>query len=283
MEFRTKIEIDKPHFQIEPCEEILFVGSCFADAIGRRFSDEGFPATINPYGVMYNPASILHTIERWIPTQLEKGKLPRIVFLTLGTNHVYRLKSTGEIVDNCEKRPHRLFQEEQLTIAQCADALRECAALLRQVNPDVRIILTVSPIRYAKYGFHGSQLSKATLLLAIDELITRSMSADASTRSLSSLYYFPAYEIVNDELRDYRFYGADMLHPSDQAVEYIWQQMTAHLLSDEARQFLAEWQPIRQALHHQPFHPDSEEYLRFRKQTEERLAAFRKKYPHISI
>ena len=112
MEFRTKIEIDKPHFQIEPCEEILFVGSCFADAIGRRFSDEGFPATINPYGVMYNPASILHTIERWIPTQLGKGKLPRIVFLTLGTNHVYRLKSTGEIVDNCEKRPQKLFQEE---------------------------------------------------------------------------------------------------------------------------------------------------------------------------
>lgn len=281
MKFRTEVTIEQPEWQISPDSRLLFVGSCFATNIGQRFVDNQFQTVVNPFGVMYNPISILHTLRRLYDGSSSFS--PDFVFLTLGTNHVYRLRETGEIVDNCEKRPHRLFQEEQLTIAQCADALREGAALLRQVNPDVRIILTVSPIRYAKYGFHGSQLSKATLLLAIDELITRSMSADASTRSLSSLYYFPAYEIVNDELRDYRFYGADMLHPSDQAVEYIWQQMTAHLLSDEARQFLAEWQPIRQALHHQPFHPDSEEYLRFRKQTEERLAAFRKKYPHISI
>lgn len=281
MKFRTEVTIEQPEWRISPDSRLLFVGSCFATNIGQRFVDNQFQTVVNPFGVMYNPVSILHTLRRLYDGS--SAFSPDFVFLTLGTNHVYRLRETGEIVDNCEKRPHRLFQEEQLTIAQCADALRECAALLRQVNPDVRIILTVSPIRYAKYGFHGSQLSKATLLLAIDELITRSMSADASTRSLSSLYYFPAYEIVNDELRDYRFYGADMLHPSDQAVEYIWQQMTAHLLSDEARQFLAEWQPIRQALHHQPFHPDSEEYLRFRKQTEERLAAFRKKYPHISI
>lgn len=281
MKFRTEVTIEQPEWRISPDSRLLFVGSCFATNIGQRFVDNQFQTVVNPFGVMYNPISILHTLRRLYDGSSSFS--PDFVFLTLGTNHVYRLRETGEIVDNCEKRPHRLFQEEQLTIAQCADALRECAALLRQVNPDVRIILTVSPIRYAKYGFHGSQLSKATLLLAIDELITRSMSADASTRSLSSLYYFPAYEIVNDELRDYRFYGADMLHPSDQAVEYIWQQMTAHLLSDEARQFLAEWQPIRQAQHHQPFHPDSEEYLRFRKQTEERLAAFRKKYPHISI
>ena len=281
MKFRTEVTIEQPEWRISRDSRLLFVGSCFATNIGQRFVDNQFQTVVNPFGVMYNPISILHTLRRLYDGSSSFS--PDFVFLTLGTNHVYRLRETGEIVDNCEKRPHRLFQEEQLTIAQCADALREGAALLRQVNPDVRIILTVSPIRYAKYGFHGSQLSKATLLLAIDELITRSMSADASTRSLSSLYYFPAYEIVNDELRDYRFYGADMLHPSDQAVEYIWQQMTAHLLSDEARQFLAEWQPIRQALHHQPFHPDSEEYLRFRKQTEERLAAFRKKYPHISI
>ncbi len=281
MKFRTEVTIEQPEWRISPDSRLLFVGSCFATNMGQRFVDNQFQTVVNPFGVMYNPVSILHTLRRLYDGS--SAFSPDFVFLTLGTNHVYRLRETGEIVDNCEKRPHRLFQEEQLTIALCADALRECAALLRQVNPDVRIILTVSPIRYAKYGFHGSQLSKATLLLAIDELITRSMSADASTRSLSSLYYFPAYEIVNDELRDYRFYGADMLHPSDQAVEYIWQQMTAHLLSDEARQFLAEWQPIRQALHHQPFHPDSEEYLRFHKQTEERLAAFRKKYPHISI
>ena len=266
MEFRTVVDIEDPGFRIDPCEKMLFVGSCFADSIGRRFQEDKFQAVVNPFGVMYNPASILHTIQRW------EGRAST-AFLTLGTNHIYRLKETGEIVDNCQKRPQSLFIEEELSVDACADYLTKAIDLLHEINPAMRIVLTVSPIRYRKYGYHGSQLSKATLLLAVDKVV----------RGQSNLSYFPAYEIVNDELRDYRFYGADMLHPSDQAVEYIWQQMTAHLLSDEARQFLAEWQPIRQALHHQPFHPDSEEYLRFRKQTEERLAAFRKKYPHISI
>ena len=184
MKFRTEVTIEQPEWRISPDSRLLFVGSCFATNIGQRFVDNQFQTVVNPFGVMYNPISILHTLRRLYDGSSSFS--PDFVFLTLGTNHVYRLRETGEIVDNCEKRPHRLFQEEQLTIAQCADALREGAALLRQVNPDVRIILTVSPIRYAKYGFHGSQLSKATLLLAIDELITRSMSADASTRSLTS-------------------------------------------------------------------------------------------------
>ncbi|MBR5326169.1 MAG: GSCFA domain-containing protein, partial [Prevotella sp.] len=102
MEFRTIVDIPKPDFEIGPCEEMLFVGSCFATEIGRRFQEEKFRAVVNPYGVMYNPASILHTIERWTTS-------PCVVFLTLGTNHIYRLKETGEIVDNCQKRPQSLF------------------------------------------------------------------------------------------------------------------------------------------------------------------------------
>ena len=160
MEFRTVVDIAKPDFEIQPCEPVLFVGSCFADEIGRRFEDEGFPTVINPYGTMYNPVSILHTLERYEGT-------PSLVFLTLGTNHVYRLKETGEIVDNCEKRPQRLFQEEELTVEQCCEALQQCVALLQQRNAAVRIVFTVSPIRYRKYGYHESQLSKATLLLAV--------------------------------------------------------------------------------------------------------------------
>ena len=111
MEFRTVVDIPKPSFQIEPCEEVLFVGSCFADNIGQRFKDDKFRATVNPFGVMYNPASVFHTIQRITD-------VPRVVFLTLGTNHIYRLKETGEIVDNCEKRPQRLFQEEELTVEE---------------------------------------------------------------------------------------------------------------------------------------------------------------------
>ncbi|MBP3787919.1 MAG: GSCFA domain-containing protein, partial [Prevotella sp.] len=160
MEFRTIVDIPKPDFEIQPCEELLFVGSCFADSISQRFREEGFPVTSNPYGVMYNPVSILHTVQRY------EGA-PRIVFLTLGTNHVYRLKETGEIVDNCEKRPQRLFQEELLSVESCADYLQQTVDLLRQRNPEVHVVMTVSPIRYRKYGYHESQLSKATLLLAI--------------------------------------------------------------------------------------------------------------------
>ena len=246
MDFRTVVDVPSPDFRIGPCESLLFVGSCFADAIGQRFLEEKFKAIVNPYGVMYNPASILHTIERY-------EHVPRIVFLTLGTNHVYRLKETGEIVDNCQKRPQRLFQEEELTIDRCVDYLSQAAEELHRRCPDVRIVLTVSPIRYAKYGYHGSQLSKATLQLAAHQL----------TKEKPFVSYFPAYEIVLDELRDYRFYQPDMLHPSDQAVEYIWQRFVEAYFSPRAKQFLQEWKPIKEALGHRPFHPESDTYRQF--------------------
>ena len=272
MEFRTKVETGKAGFLIGACEEVLLVGSCFASEIGQRFKDNGFPATVNPYGTMYNPASVLHTLERL----MDEGRLvSRIVFLTLGTNHVYRLKETGEIVDNCEKRPAALFEEEELTVDECAEYLRKAVELLRTHQPEVQIVMTVSPIRYRKYGYHESQLSKATLLLAIDKLLHQ-------TSDIRLLRYFPAYEIVMDELRDYRFYAADMLHPSEQAVDYIWERLVAWCFSDEAIAFMDEWRPIRQALTHRPFNPESEEYLRFMQQTHERLAAFKKKYPSPS-
>ena len=269
MEFRTKVETGKAAFQIGACEEVLLVGSCFASEIGQRFRDNGFPATVNPYGTMYNPASILHTLERMRNEEL------KTVFLTLGTNHVYRLKETGEIVDNCEKRPAALFQEEELTVDECAEYLRKAVELLKACQPEVRVIMTVSPIRYRKYGYHESQLSKATLLLAIDKLLHQ-------TSDIRHLHYFPAYEIVMDELRDYRFYAADMLHPSEQAVDYIWERLVEWCFNDEAIAFMDEWRPIRQALTHRPFNPESEEYLRFMQQTQERLAAFKKKYPSPS-
>lgn len=262
MEFRTVVDIEKPGFGIGPCEEMLFVGSCFADSIGRRFQEEKFRATVNPYGVMYNPVSVLHTIERW------DGRAST-VFLTLGTNHVYRLKETGEIVDNCQKRPQSLFTEEELTVEECAAVLNQAVGILRQRNPEVHVVLTVSPIRYRKYGYHGSQLSKATLLLA--------------TRQVAGVSYFPAYEIVNDELRDYRFYEADMLHPSAQTVEYIWQRLSETYLSDEARAFLKEWAPLKAVLNHKPFHPDAAEYRELMDKTMLKVGELQKKYPNFAL
>ena len=274
MEFRTPVTITLAPFAIEPRERMLFVGSCFADNIGRRFVEDKFRATVNPYGVMYNPASILHTVKRWtgelVDAQSEASdsgsdvsqainEAPQTAVFTLGTNHVYILNETGEIVDNCRKRPQRLFTERELSVDECADYLREAVAMLRQINPSVRIIITVSPIRYAKYGFHGSQLSKATLLLAADKL----------TKEMDNVVYFPAYEIVNDELRDYRFYREDMLHPTDQAVEYIWQRFGETFFSKQTRKFLEEWHPIKAALAHRPFNPEAEEYKKFLEKAKE--------------
>ncbi len=259
MEFRTPVNITLAPFAIEPRERMLFVGSCFADNIGRRFVDDKFRATVNPYGVMYNPASIMHTVKRWTGELGATDEAPQTAVFTLGTNHVYILNETGEIVDNCRKRPQRLFTERELSVDECADYLREAVTMLRQINPSVRIIITVSPIRYAKYGFHGSQLSKATLLLAADKL----------TKEIDNVVYFPAYEIVNDELRDYRFYREDMLHPTDQAVEYIWQRFGETFFSKQTVKFLEEWRPIKAALAHRPFNPEAEEYKKFLEKAKE--------------
>ena len=307
MEFRTIVDIPDPGFRIEPCEEMLFVGSCFATEIGRRFQEEKFRAVINPYGVMYNPASILHTIQRLsegVPSDLQSDgneykdlQSAITVFLTLGTNHVYRLKETGEIVDNCEKRPQSLFTEEELSVEACADYLQQVITLLREKNPEVRIVLTVSPIRYRKYGYHASQLSKATLLLAADIVCNGQTRTDTDSINrmggqtcqkspnspCQSVAYFPAYEIVNDELRDYRFYKPDMLHPSDQTVEYIWQRLSETYLSDEAKAFIQEWAPLKAALNHKPFDAESEEYKAFMHKTMLKVEALKKKYPTFAF
>lgn len=266
MEFRTIVDIPTPEFTIEPQEKMLFVGSCFADNIGKRFVDEMFLATVNPLGVMYNPASILHTIQ-----SIEDA--PRVAFLTLGTNHVYILKETGEIVDNCRKRPARLFHEEELTVEECAEYLQKAVDILYSRNKDVQVVVTVSPIRYAKYGYHGSQLSKATLQLAADKLVKANVNCT----------YFPAYEIVNDELRDYRFYREDMLHPTDQTVEYIWQRLQETYLSNAAKDFIESWRPLKEAIRHRPFNPNGAEYIAFANKTKENIAKLRLQYPLLPL
>lgn len=266
MEFRTKVSVGRAPFSIRPCCRMLFVGSCFADSMGRRFTDDKFRAVVNPFGVMYNPASVLHTVERY------EGEPPEVAVLTLGTNHVYILKETGEIVDNCRKRPQRLFREELLTVDVCLDYLSRAVETLLSRNPDVRVVVTVSPIRYAKYGFHGSALSKAVLLLAADSLVAAYPDV---------VEYFPAYEIVNDELRDYRFYAEDMLHPSQQAVAYIWERFAEAFFSEDTRRFLEEWRPIKEALAHRPFRPDSDEYKEFLAATMRKAELLARKYPDM--
>ena len=264
MELQTKVNIGKSVWQIAPTDHLLFVGSCFAANIGQHFCDYQFRAVVNPFGVMYNPVSILHTLHRMFSHELAVADspsspespsfpVPDVVILTLGTNHVYTLKETGEVVDNCQKRPQCLFEEKELSVEECSAALGQAVSFLKTVSQTVRIILTVSPIRYAKYGFHGSQLSKATLLLACHRVVKDHEQDEIP------LVYFPAYEIMNDELRDYRFYAADMLHPSEQAVVYIWQRFANTFFSSDSFRFM-------------------EEYRLFLAQAQQRQLSFRRKY-----
>lgn len=267
IELMTRVKSPEAKVRILPGWELLFVGSCFATSIGKKFEENRFRVVVNPYGVMYNPVSILHTIDAYCSSN--SSRRIDMAVLTLGTNHVYRDKCTGLIVDNCRKRPAAHFTEEVLSIEECYEALSAAVERLTAINHDVRVCLTVSPIRYAKYGFHGSVLSKAVLLLSVERLVESCGG---------TCFYFPAYEIMNDELRDYRFYAPDMLHPSPQAVEYIWERFCASFMSAEAMTMIEQWQPISAALSHRPFNPDSAEYQAFLAKTMQAKTDFEERW-----
>lgn len=273
MQLQTPVDVPSPSWRIQPADRLACIGSCFADNMGQRIKDDHFRAVVNPYGVMYNPISILHTVEGKPYPHPEKEVHPlhcEVAIITLGTNHVYEEKTTGKIVDNCQKRPQREFTERRLSVDDCTDALERIVHALQQQKNDVKVVFTVSPIRYRKYGYHESQLSKSTLLLAIDRLLSNEKS--------DRLHYFPAYEIVNDELRDYRFYKPDMLHPSEQTVDYLYERFKESCFSAEAIRMAEEWKSIREALNHRPLHPDSDTYLRFRQDTLKKKEEFERKY-----
>lgn len=197
----------------------------------------------------------------------------KVLFLTLGTNRYYRLNENGRVVANCHKQPGARFTEEQLDVEGAKEVLGEALGALWQVNPSLQIVFTVSPYRYAKYGFHGSRLGKAVLLLAVDG-ICRAHEGRC--------FYFPAYEIVLDELRDYRFYAADMLHPSEVAVGYIWERFSEVCFPVETRSFMAEWEAVAKALSHRPLHPESAAYRDFLRQTMLKMERLTEKYPKLA-
>lgn len=300
---------------ISPQDQVLFVGSCFAENIGSELASRKFNCSVNPFGVLYNPASIrlcFQELRKEIRTEdflfetesgwhswlhdshfdhpdrntcldmlsgicqdtLERLKKGHTLFLTLGTNHVYRLKDRRLIVGNCHKQPGRMFDEYALDTEACAEELKTIVNLCLDMNPNLRIVWTVSPYRYAKYGFHESQLSKATLLLAVDRICRQYPD---------HCCYFPAYEIVLDELRDYRFYKEDMLHPSEQAVRYIWECFQQTFLTPATRDFIREWEEIRRAMEHRPARPESAAYRSFLSKTLLKLESIRKKYPNLAL
>jgi hypothetical protein len=194
----------------------------------------------------------------------------KFLFVTFGSAYIYRLKENNRVVANCHKLSDRQFIRELLTVEDITELWSELIQKLRKVNPDLRILFTVSPIRHLKDGAHGNQISKATLILAVQQLMERHPeSAD----------YFPAYEIMLDELRDYRFYAEDMVHPSNQAIQYIWNQFVSCFMTSDTKEIMHQWEEIQKAMNHKPFQPESEAYQKFILQTMLKIEQITKKIP----
>lgn len=316
MEFRTQIQISTPPFTIGYGKPMMMLGSCFAENIGNKLQENKFDVDLNPFGVLYNPASIAYALrmllhperftkenlflhegiyhsfahhsrfssaseadclnsinERLLKSADYLRKAHRLI-VTFGTAGVYKLRSNGQIVSNCHKLPEKIFTREILSVQNITDEWEALLLSLWEQNPELKILFTVSPIRHWKDGAHGNQLSKATLLLAIDRL---------QNKFPSQTSYFPAYEIMMDELRDYRFYADDMLHPSALAAEYIWQKFTDNYLSSESLATLKDWSDIKKALNHKPFQPESEAYKQFMLQTLLKMERISNKIPSFDI
>lgn len=292
MKFRT--EIDKPQIKgrIDYNSKIVTLGSCFAENITKRLAAAKFCVKHSPVGILFNPASIASTLtafaersavdcgrivrrsEGWVsldchseltmPTEeeaiktlqnaIDEGhKLLRsatCVIITFGTAWVYEHIATGRVVANCHKQPSREFCRRRMSVEEIITLFKP---LMEGVLRDKHIIFTVSPIRHTADGLTENCVSKAILRLAADTLSSTYDNAD----------YFPAYEIVTDDLRDYRFYAEDMVHPSAQAVEYIWQRFIESALADSAVELLPKVEKIIAAAAHKPFNPNSEEYATF--------------------
>ncbi len=320
MNLITPVHISKPSFDINHAQRILMLGSCFVDEMGAKLQADKFHCLVNPFGVLYNPASIAALLLRSISEREYDDQSPEILFadglfhswmhhsqfssankkeltdrlnstlllvsewlqqadiliITFGTSYIYRLKDTGMLVSNCHKQPDSLFLRQRLSAYDIADSWKTLLQLLHSVNPKLRVIFTVSPIRHKRDGLHENQLSKAELLLAIDEILQTSPVQDRS-------YYFPSYEILLDELRDYRFYATDMVHPSPLAVDYIYEKFQDSFMDREEQRLSALCREVQAALEHKPFHSEAEAYQQFIQQTIQKINYIKQRCPDIHL
>ncbi|MFI3277417.1 MAG: GSCFA domain-containing protein [Rikenellaceae bacterium] len=288
MKFRTPIDITPFSESIDYTDSMLSVGSCFAQSVGGALKRAKFNIEINPCGVLFNPASILSSLERLrdcrlvdasemehrgdgtqyhydfhsslasleqINEAVERGHRAlqgaQWVVITLGTSWVYTLNQSGAVVANCHKQPSSLFTRRRLSTTEVVGILEY---IVETILPDKRVIFTLSPIRHVSDGLADNSLSKATLRVAIDEVVSRH-----SRR----LFYFPSYEILLDDLRDYRFYGEDMVHPSSVAVEYIWELFQGAALGQRSANQLSRVMKVVRATEHRPFDVESESFKAF--------------------
>ena len=295
MEMRTELRISPATFNFGLQDSVITVGSCFADAIGNRLHNNKFKALVNPFGTVYNPISIhkllLTALNAEAPhphgycqrdglflhhdfhssfyaanqgSLQEKLKAPinavgewlhscRVLMITYGTAWVYEQKSTKEIVANCHKIPQEQFEKFLITQKRILESWDAFYTKLKAINPSIQILLTVSPVRHVKDTLELNSVSKATLRLTCHTIAT----------SNPQVTYFPAYEILQDDLRDYRFYESDLIHPTKQAEDYVWQKFGDTFFDSDAKQFLERWSKVRAALQHRPFNPSSDSHQKF--------------------
>ena len=312
MIFHTKVNIKPLDETISYGDGLLFLGSCFADEVGGICRGLGFDALVNPFGVLYNPASIAQSVERlssgkpfcnddvikvgegqcctfshntafWNVSEAalldqvneslnaahEHFAKSKWIIVSLGTSWVFRNKENGQVVSNCHKLPARQFGRVFLSVEDSV----ACLAKMLQNHPEKQFIFTVSPLRHLKDGLHENQLSKAALLLAVDQVC----------KQFENAHYFPAYEILLDELRDYRFYKEDMVHPTEQAVRYIWERFVDFAVDPKEKPVMKAAAELRKMLKHKPLFPESETYKCFESLKEEKICALRKDFPRVCL
>ena len=313
MKLYTSVDIAPSEKKIGYQDKILLLGSCFADNIGAKFAAHYFQTTVNPFGTLYNPASIaqsltytphplaetqiLHHNDMW-HSMMHHGSFSHpdkevvlrrcedsiavlrnavqeasTIIVTFGTSWIY--EKDGKLVANCHKLPAKEFVRRRLTVEEILATWQPIVASM----PDKHWIFTVSPIRHIKDGLHANQLSKAILLQAIDELT--SQSASGLTANNIAVSYFPSYEIMMDELRDYRYYAEDMLHPSNLAVDYIWQRFVETYMNAATQHEMQVMHQLWRDRSHRFLHPDTEEAIAFAERTEKRLQSLKKQYPWL--
>ncbi len=316
MDFRTEIPIQKSDFQIDYHSKLLLLGSCFAENIGEKFQYYKFQNTVNPFGIIFNSVSLEKLIKRvveknyftendifyhndlWhcyeVHSELSNPNketflddLNAIIkstnqqitdlthcFITLGTSWVYRHNTSNEIVANCHKVPQKEFTKELLSSQDLEKSLQNIVALIHTINPKVKFVFTVSPVRHIKDGFFENNVSKGNLFSAIRNILSH---------RAESRCYFPSYEIVIDELRDYRFFEKDMLHPNQQAIDYIWEKFSSCYFSAETVTLIKEVEKIQKGLAHRPFNPNTEVHKKFVKNLEESIRLLQDKLPFLKF
>lgn len=311
--YTTKVIIPDAGIKINHEHHIMTLGSCFSESIGDKLSQSYFLIDKNPFGVLYNPVSISNSIyyllnkkqfseeeifhqntlwnsfshsstfsdvcpkkctEKINERMLHSSgflKKTNFLLITFGTAWVYEHIQKGHVVSNCHKMPAKEFVRFRLTSSEIVNIYKETIWKLKCLFPDLNIIFTVSPIRHWKDGAHENNISKGILLLAVEEL----------TQHFDNVYYFPAYELLMDELRDYRYYASDMLHPSDVAVDYIWNRFSDTFFSEDTRQTKKELEQLSADLSHRHFHPESEASALFTEKLHKRKEQLIKKYPFL--